>query len=200
MQDWKLLTDIGLSRMGIKHRTEPNEKQRVLMQLLAENSGLQIVQDRRYVAAIMMAEHRNFCNFTGSFTPTGYKIDVFGIDTVVMNADANNNDWYRILFHELIHATGTGGRLNRRSALSWTKVGNIEEELVADLGSLKLMRWFGIHEACPEIELRIVNYEVRLTLLQGHHDETKVREQVDAAVSMVLSWTEGDPAELLKAA
>ena len=54
------------------------------------------------------------------------------------------NDYYRTLFHELIHSTGHNKRLDRGLNLMLEKGDYAKEELVAEFGAVFLSAWAGI--------------------------------------------------------
>ena len=79
---------------------------------------------------------------------------VTGVDGNRLNMPAreyfpNIEAYYRVLFHELIHTTGTAERLNRNSFKNYHidhKDGRGMEELIAETGSLLLATEFGFRE------------------------------------------------------
>ena len=54
------------------------------------------------------------------------------------------NDYYRTLFHELIHSTGHPSRLNRELNTNHKSEAYAKEELVAEFGAVFLSAWAGI--------------------------------------------------------
>ena len=61
----------------------------------------------------------------------------------------NSGRYYSSLFHELIHATGHGMRLNRKEIMKFTCRSEMEtarEELVAEIGTCFLLYFMGITE------------------------------------------------------
>ena len=54
------------------------------------------------------------------------------------------NDYYRTLFHELIHSTGHPSRLNRELNTNHKSEAYAKEELTAEMGAVFLSAWAGI--------------------------------------------------------
>ena len=54
------------------------------------------------------------------------------------------NDYYRTLFHELIHSTGHPSRLNRELNTNHNSEAYAKEELTAEMGAVFLSAWAGI--------------------------------------------------------
>ena len=54
------------------------------------------------------------------------------------------NDYYRTLFHELIHSTGHPSRLNRELNTNHKSEAYAKEELIAEMGAVFLSAWAGI--------------------------------------------------------
>lgn len=69
-------------------------------------------------------------------------------------------NYYSTLFHEIIHWTGNKKRLNRSSLRKMDE--SIEhlviEEIVAEMGSSQLLRYFGICQKMPKQSLSYIQY------------------------------------------
>jgi antirestriction protein ArdC len=89
----------------------------------------------------------------GSSGKACYNVELDKVILPQQSSFSSPAQFYRCYFHELIHGTGSAGRLNRFS----TEAGQEEfdgtrglEELVAEIGSAMLLAECGIFEECAE--------------------------------------------------
>ena len=92
-------------------------------------------------------------------------------------------NYYGVLLHELVHATGSVNRLRRRD--SHTQLGYAREELVAESAALLLLKHFGI---ASEDSSRHTGYFQTWLARAGHRDRALqyVRKEALRAVRYIL--------------
>lgn len=71
-------------------------------------------------------------------------------------------NYYSTLFHEIIHWTGHSRRLKRESLKSYHigKHNMILEELVAEIGSIKLLQYFGLCKRIPRYSYEYIRWNL----------------------------------------
>ena len=112
------------------------------------------------------------------------------LDTVLMptpNQFKTTEDYYCTLFHELIHATGRGTRLNRFMADGDRKEKYCKEELVAEIGASFLMAELGMDRTIETSADYIKGYA---KLISG--DKTMIisaASKAQKAVEMIMGKT-----------
>lgn len=70
-------------------------------------------------------------------------------DILIMPDDDGTDHWVHSLLHEAVHASGHAQRADRKGLESVLDKAYLAEELVAEIGSMMLMRLVGIKEATP---------------------------------------------------
>ena len=93
-------------------------------------------------------------------------------------------NYYGVLLHELVHATGSVSRLRRRD--SHTQLGYAREELVAESAALLLLKHFGI---ASEDSSRHIGYFQAWLARAGHRDRALqyARKEALRAVRYILA-------------
>lgn len=72
-----------------------------------------------------------------------------------INELSKEQNYYSTLFHEIMHWSGASQRMNRKSLLNDNESENeyFLEELIAEIGSVYLLRYFEICDVFPELSL-----------------------------------------------
>ncbi|CAM1355837.1 zincin-like metallopeptidase domain-containing protein [Tenacibaculum halocynthiae] len=106
------------------------------------------------------------------------------------------NDYYRVLFHELIHSTGHINRLDRELGHKFGSVKYAKEELIAEFGSVFLSAQAGIlWHTHGDHEKYIKNWLLAISLMQKDNtllmrSATKAQKAVDYLLQVN---SEGEP-------
>lgn len=106
------------------------------------------------------------------------------------------NDYYRVLFHELVHATGHVKRLDRELGHKFGSVKYAKEELIAEFGSVFLSAQAGIlWHTHGDHEKYIKNWLLAISLMQKDNtllmrSATKAQKAVDYLLQVN---SEGEP-------
>lgn len=173
-------------------------------------SGVIILNDAKAALRLFKGAAKNI---GGAFADSEQNPMIL-IDTIVMNANINDSEYFRVLAHELSHATGTKNRLNRTlDGLSSQEVtqGSVTidyaiEELIAETSAAQVLKNLGL--STPELVEKSNKYvdriwnvmkrdkpEVDLTLI-----EARVNRQASEACAMVTEWMQVFSKQAQKAA
>lgn len=183
--------------LNMFHRVKaPNASQRRLMYMLRKVSGVEVYHNPKAATVA----NKNLRAFAGMFCQ-GNKLGPIKNDTIFMNCDANDPQWYRVLFHELAHATGSSKRLNRMGLARGRTLGTYAyEEIIAETVALELSETYGF--SSPQLRKKSIAYidmyRRQLVAYAGqgdilgalllHDSPDAFTQRVADAKSMVLDW------------
>src|SRR5690606_3852836 len=100
----------------------------------------------------------------------------------------NVNEFYSVLFHEMIHSTGHKNRLNRKGVTEEIKFGSktySEEELIAEIGASILCSHTGIIHETIDNSAAYINHWLGV-LREDNRFIFKVAQQAQKAVDYIL--------------
>jgi hypothetical protein len=196
-----------LDQMGVKKTIMPSESQLKIMAQLAQASGVPITQDRRILAQVLGPKGTHKC--AGAYVwPDRAWVTPFERDGITMNCDADSAYWWKVLFHELAHATGAPDRLNRiRDPRTVPVAEYCYEEVIAEMTSRRVMDHLGLgtDDTRKKSNLYIERFllkadvESMLSPYSSQMSYNDIVSHVNAATSMVLYWIAATDLALTKA-
>lgn len=127
---------------------------------------------------------------TFTFEPVGawYRPIEDRVNVPPMKEFENVNEFYSVMFHEMIHSTGHKNRLNREGVTGEIKFGSktySEEELIAEIGASILCSHTGIIHETIDNSASYINHWLGV-LREDNLFIVKVAQQAQKAVDYIL--------------